>query len=270
MVLGLGVRPNSELAEAAGLELGARGARSRSTAASGPSVEGVWAAGDCAESFHLVSQRPVHVALGTVANRQGRVAGINIGGGYATFPGVVGTAITKVCSTEVGPHRSDRAPRPPATASMPWPPPSRARPAPATSPGRQPITVKLGGRGRARGRLLGGQIVGGDGAAKRIDTLAVAITAGMTAEDLLVARPLVRPAVLAGLGPGGHRGPGRRVAGLILGLITGPVPADHRRSQGSTCTSPVASLSEILTGDRRGPGRRGRTIRWTPATPRGC
>ena len=61
----------------------------------------MWAAGDCCESFHLVSRQRVHIALGTVANRQGRVAGINIGGGYATFPGVVGTAITKVCATEV-------------------------------------------------------------------------------------------------------------------------------------------------------------------------
>ena len=48
-----------------------------------------------------MSGQPVHVALGTVANKQGRVAGINLGGGYATFPGVVGTAITKVCALEV-------------------------------------------------------------------------------------------------------------------------------------------------------------------------
>ena len=61
----------------------------------------MWAAGDCCESFHLVSERPVHVALGTVANKQGRVAGINLGGGYATFPGVVGTAVSKLCALEV-------------------------------------------------------------------------------------------------------------------------------------------------------------------------
>ena len=80
---------------------GARGAlvvdrRQRTT------LDGVYAAGDCCESHHLVSGRPIHVALGTVANKQGRVAGINLGGGYATFPGVVGTAITKVCALEVG------------------------------------------------------------------------------------------------------------------------------------------------------------------------
>ena len=61
----------------------------------------MWSAGDCCESIHLVSGRPIHVALGTVANKQSRVAGINIGGGYATFGGVVGTAITKICNIEV-------------------------------------------------------------------------------------------------------------------------------------------------------------------------
>ncbi len=100
VVLGLGVTPNSELAAAAGVSTGIRDAlavdrRQRTN------LEGVYAAGDCCESWHLVSGRPVHIALGTVANKQGRVAGINLGGGYATFPGVVGTAITKVCSVEV-------------------------------------------------------------------------------------------------------------------------------------------------------------------------
>src|SRR5207302_6269178 len=64
-------------------------------------VEGVSAAGDCVETFHRVSGSPVAIALGTHANKQGRVAGINIGGGYATFPGVVGTAVCKVCALEV-------------------------------------------------------------------------------------------------------------------------------------------------------------------------
>jgi NADPH-dependent 2,4-dienoyl-CoA reductase/sulfur reductase-like enzyme len=64
-------------------------------------VERIWAAGDCAEALHRVSQRAVNLHLGTIANKQGRVAGINIGGEYATFPGVLGTAITKVCELEI-------------------------------------------------------------------------------------------------------------------------------------------------------------------------
>ena len=61
----------------------------------------MWAAGDCVEVHHRVSRRPAAIALGTHANKQGRVAGINLGGGYATFPGVVGTAVTKMCGVEV-------------------------------------------------------------------------------------------------------------------------------------------------------------------------
>src|SRR5690606_6910344 len=87
VVLGLGVEPNAELARDAGVPAGAGGALAVDRRQRTP-VEGVWAAGDCAESFHLVAGRPVHIALGTVANKQGRVAGINLGGGYATFPGV--------------------------------------------------------------------------------------------------------------------------------------------------------------------------------------
>ena len=98
------------------------------------SLDGVWAAGDCCESFHLVSGRPVHIALGTVANKQGRVAGINIGGGYATFPGVVGTAITKVCDAEVG--RTGLTEREAAAGRLRGGGGERSsrRPGPATSP----------------------------------------------------------------------------------------------------------------------------------------
>src|SRR6185369_9808259 len=100
VVLGLGVRPNTALAAAAGIPLGEKGAiRVNERMETG--LPGIWAAGDCAESFHLVSRRPFYIALGTVANRQGRVAGINLGRGYATFTGVVGTAVTKICQMEV-------------------------------------------------------------------------------------------------------------------------------------------------------------------------
>lgn len=100
VILGLGVRPNSELARTAGVAVGGTGGivtdrRMRTSA------EGVWAAGDCVEVHHRISRRPAAIALGTHANKQGRVAGINIGGGYATFPGVVGTAVSKVCDIEV-------------------------------------------------------------------------------------------------------------------------------------------------------------------------
>ena len=81
--------------------LSARPAGSSPTGACGPRPPGCGRPGDCVETFHRVSRRPVAIALGTHANKQGRVAGINIGGGYATFPGVVGTAVTKICGLEI-------------------------------------------------------------------------------------------------------------------------------------------------------------------------
>src|SRR5690606_20895546 len=101
VVLGTGVRARSQLAVDAGVPTGVKGAIRVDRRQHTP-VDGVWAAGDCAESFHRVSGQPTHIALGTVANKQGRVAGMNLGGGYATFPGVVGTAVTRMCNAEVG------------------------------------------------------------------------------------------------------------------------------------------------------------------------
>ncbi len=184
VILGLGVEPNSELAEAAGVELGVK--RSiRVNSRQQTSVEGIWSAGDCCESFHLVSREPVHIALGTVANRQARVAGINLGGGYATFPGVVGTAVTKICSTEVA--RTGLNEREASAAGLEYVVAKiKATTRADYFPGSKPIVVKLLAE-KVRGRLLGAQIVGEEGAGKRIDAAAVALTAGMTAEDLISA-----------------------------------------------------------------------------------
>ena len=182
VVLGLGVAPNSKLAEDAGIDLGAHGAVGVDIRQQ-TSGDGVWAAGDCCESFHLVSHRKVHIALGTVANKQGRVAGINLGGGYATFPGVVGTAVTKLCDTEIA--RTGLSEREAQEAGFGY----EAAVIESTTragyfPGTKPLTVKVLAE-RGGGRLLGAQIVGEEGAAKRIDVLATALTAGFTTEDVL-------------------------------------------------------------------------------------
>ena len=66
------------------------------------SETGVWAAGDCVESHHRVSNRPVAIALGTHANKQGVVVGVNATGGDARFAGVIGTAVTKICESRSG------------------------------------------------------------------------------------------------------------------------------------------------------------------------
>ncbi|MCU1455541.1 MAG: rubredoxin reductase, selenocysteine-containing [Acidimicrobiales bacterium] len=193
-VLGLGVVPNGELAASAGIELGAKDAiavdhRQRTSAS------GVYAAGDCAEVFHLVSRKRAHIALGTIANKAGRVAGINIAGGYASFPGVVGTAITRVCSTEVA--RTGLSEGEAAEAGIEYvvgraESTTRAGYFPDTAPIVVKVLAEVG-----TGRLIGGQIVGADRGGKRIDTLATAITAGMTVHQVydldLAYAPAVSP-----------------------------------------------------------------------------
>jgi NADPH-dependent 2,4-dienoyl-CoA reductase/sulfur reductase-like enzyme len=182
VVLGLGVRPNVRLAQEAGIPLGTSGGiavdvRMRTRA------EGVWAAGDCVESVHRVSGERVVVALGTHANKQGRVAGINIGGGYATFPGVIGTAVTKICDTEVA--RTGLSSREAEAAGFSF---VTAVVDSTTKagyfPGAQPIRVKMIAERRS-GRLLGAQIVGRQAAAKRIDALAICIWNEMSVGEVL-------------------------------------------------------------------------------------
>jgi NADPH-dependent 2,4-dienoyl-CoA reductase/sulfur reductase-like enzyme len=197
VILGMGVRPNTELAAEAGIPLGERGAIRVDRRMRTP-VEGVWAAGDCAESLHLVSGRPTYVALGTVANKQGRVAGINLAGGYAVgadagradagrgdaiFPGVVGTAITKIGDVEVArtglqEAEMDRLGLGYASARI------ESRTRVSYYPGAGRITVKVHAE-KGSGRLLGGQIVGAEGAAKRIDVLATALHAGLTVDEIV-------------------------------------------------------------------------------------
>lgn len=182
VILGLGVRPNTALAAAAGIPLGEKGSiRVNERMETG--MAGIWAAGDCAESFHLISRRPFHIALGTVANRHGRVAGINLGGGYATFPGVVGTAVTKICQVEVA--RTGLQEKELRNLGIEWVSAViKSRTKAGYFPGAGEITVKVLAE-RGSGRLLGGQIVGMEGSAKRIDTLATALHAGFTVEEMI-------------------------------------------------------------------------------------
>jgi NADPH-dependent 2,4-dienoyl-CoA reductase/sulfur reductase-like enzyme len=182
VVLGLGVRPNTALAAEAGIELGVTGGLRTDLQMRVLGVDDIWAAGDCVESTHRLTGQPIHAPLGTHANKQGRVAGINIGGGYATFPGVIGTAVTKVCDLEVArtgltEKEATKAGYAYVTASVDST--SRA----GYYPGAKKMTVKLIAEKRS-GVLLGGQIVGREEAAKRIDSLAIAVWNKMTVEEM--------------------------------------------------------------------------------------
>ncbi|MGI8697398.1 MAG: FAD-dependent oxidoreductase [Mycobacteriales bacterium] len=182
VVLGLGVAPETALAAAAGIACGASNGVATKATMESVSHHRVWSAGDCVESHHRVSHRGVNIALGTHANKQGRIAGTNIGGGYATFPGVVGTAVTKICELEIA--RTGLSSREATgiglqivTVSVD----STTRA--GYFPGAQPITTKIIAE-RGTGRLLGAQIVGREGAAKRIDVLATALWNDMTVGEL--------------------------------------------------------------------------------------
>ncbi|MFC8954019.1 FAD-dependent oxidoreductase [Streptomyces sp. NPDC057101] len=182
VVLGMGVEPETSLARAAGLPLGSHGGLLTDLSMRVRGHENIWAGGDCVEVLDLVSHRERYVPLGTHANKHGQVIGANVGGDYATFPGVVGTAVSKVCDLEIGRtglREKDARAVGLRFVSVTVESTSRA----GYYPGAAPMTVKMLAE-RRTGRLLGVQIVGREGAAKRVDIAAVALTAGMTVEAM--------------------------------------------------------------------------------------
>ena len=195
-----GVRANTELAAEAGLAIcpATRAIRTdfRLRCLDGQRhrpVEGVYAAGDCAASIHMVTGLPALSQLGTTAVRMGKVAGINAAGGYATFPGVLGSFVTKVFGLEVGSTG--------ITAEMAKRLGIDVVTGVATHvtkaeyyPGGKHIRVKLVVE-RATKRIVGGQVVGGEDVTQRINLLALAIQARMTVYDLANIRTAYAPPV---------------------------------------------------------------------------
>jgi len=182
VVLGLGVRPNTALAREAGLPLGDHGGLRTNVQMQVLGHDRIWAGGDCVEVLNLVSGQYQHVALGTHANKQGRVIGHNLAGSYATFPGVVGTAVSKVCHLEIA--RTGLRERDATRAGFEYVTVTvRSTTKAGYFPGTQKMTVKMIAE-RLSGRLLGVQIVGHEGSAKRIDTAATALWNHMTVEDI--------------------------------------------------------------------------------------
>ncbi len=182
VVLGIGVRPETELARAAGLPLGRYGGLLTDRSMRVRGQENIWAGGDCVEVLDLVSGQERHIPLGTHANKHGQIIGANAGGDYATFPGVVGTAVSKVCDLEIartGLREKDALRVGLRFETVTIESTSRA----GYYPGASPMTVKMLAE-RRTGRLLGVQIVGREGAGKRVDIAAVALTAGMTVEQM--------------------------------------------------------------------------------------
>lgn len=180
VVVCAGVRPASTVAAAAGADTGPGGALLVDERMA-TSLPGVWAAGDCVAPFHRVLGAPAFVPLGPAANKTGRVAGTVAAGGEATFAGVVGTAVVKVFALEVartGLTLAEALAAGLSATATDVVSRSRAK----YYPGVAPLHVRL--VHEADGRLLGAQLVGREGAAKRVDVVAAALHAGLSVDDL--------------------------------------------------------------------------------------
>jgi NADPH-dependent 2,4-dienoyl-CoA reductase/sulfur reductase-like enzyme len=181
VLMAVGVIPNVELAQTAGVELGKTGAI-RTDFSQMTSLADIYAAGDCCEVFNLVSQDWVHTPLGDIANKQGRVAGENAAGGKATFHGVVGSAAFKVFELEVaftglGTEAARRYGFDVDSQII------EAESKVGYMPGAKRILIKLI-FDRKNGRLLGAQMAGKEGVARRINALAVALHQRMTIDEI--------------------------------------------------------------------------------------
>lgn len=181
VLLAVGVKPNTGLAGSAGIELGARGAIAVDKHLR-TNVSNIYAAGDCAEALHLVTGKKVYIPLGTTANKQGRIAGENVGGLNTVFEGIVGSAVTKIFDLEVARTgltslEAEQEGYDYFTSTIKgW---SRSKAYPAGKPVTITYTVE-----KKTGRLLGSQMIGQEGVAHRIDTLATALYNRMTVEDV--------------------------------------------------------------------------------------
>lgn len=180
VLMAVGIAPNSEVAAEAGLKLGPGRsiAVDKALLTSGPDI---YAAGDCSDAFHLVSGERVWIPLALRANRAGWAVGDNVTGRKTELPGVVGTAVFKVLGLEVA--RSGLSLAEAQSAGFePVEAVIRSRTRAHSHPGNQTLRVQLVAD-KKTGRLIGGSMVGKEGAAHRIDALAVALHARMTVED---------------------------------------------------------------------------------------
>ena len=181
VLMGVGTKRNAALAKSMGIALGESGAikvdfRQKT------SREGVYAVGDCCEVYHKVAGRWVYFPLGDVANKQGRVAGQNIGGYPAEFPGIVGAQAFKVFNLEVAAtglteEEAAKYGFQPVSAMI-W-----GLPVGRPMAKGEKLGVKLVGD-KKTGKLLGGQCIGEKGAVQRVSSLSVALWAGLSVDEV--------------------------------------------------------------------------------------
>ena len=185
-----GVRANTKLAVDAGIPLGETRAI-KTNARMETDIKDVYAVGDCAEAPNIVTHKPVCSQLGTIAVRQGKVAGANAGGGYALFTGVLASAVTKLFDTDVGVTglteiAAQRAKIETVTGTIS----SKTRA--DYYPGALPIKVKLVVEKESQ-RIIGAQMIGGEEVTQRINAISFAIQKQMTVRELAKADTAYAP-----------------------------------------------------------------------------
>lgn len=180
ILLSTGVRPNTELAERTGIELGITKAikvdeRMRTN------IRDIYSCGDCSEQYHVITGKSVYRPMGSTANKTGRIAGDSITGGDLTFRGVLGTGIFKVFDMSVAlTGLSEREAREEGYEVVVC---HNIKPNKPEYMGGKEMIIK-GIADKTTGRLLGAQIVGYEGVDKRIDVFVTAITFKAKVEDL--------------------------------------------------------------------------------------
>ena len=181
VLLATSIRPNVQLAKKAGIEIGQTGAIHVNEKLE-TNIPDIYAVGDCVESTHLLTGKPVWVPLATTSNKHGRVAGINITGGNDTFPKVLGTFVVKVfdwtiAKTGLSENEANKNGFVTETIIVP------ANDKTHYYPGSKRTIIKLIAE-KESGLLLGAEIVGDGVVDKRIDVVASALTGRATIEQL--------------------------------------------------------------------------------------
>lgn len=192
ILLATGVRPRVELGKQGGIEIGSTGGI-RVNPRMETSISGIYAAGDCVESSSMITGQPVLSQLGTTAERQGKIAGINMAGDYSVFPGILDSVVSTFFDLEVGATGFSEfyaQQQGYETISGTITSETRAE----YYPGGKQITVKIVAEPDT-GKIIGGQIIGGEEVTQRVNMISITIQNQMCASELSKADTCYAPSV---------------------------------------------------------------------------
>lgn len=192
VIVSTGVKPNTELAKKIGVELGKTGGI-KTNEHMETNIENIYAAGDCAETKYLITNDTILPAMGTVAVRQGKVAGINAAGGKSTYHGTVLTRTTKLFGFEIASvgltaQQAEKMGIKPVIGTI------RGRTKPEYFPDSREIHIKIIANPK-NDQIIGAQIIGEEGAAMRINTITLALIKKLTVDELLSLETVYAPPV---------------------------------------------------------------------------